>query len=541
MEIRVKIILIILFISGNLFSQDYRNVFPYYYDIKELNANYIHIPNNNYGFLTVTNSGYPNQCSWLRFGLETIVYEQGLFLIGKMNNEIYLSEAMWGSLYSPGPILDDEAAMNSHPEDSLKYRVYKISKGDSNDINIDMKDWPIEWGAPITNDLKIKLYGDQMLWTIYNSFDQNCVIPVFRDRSDYPTFPLEIHQIVFAYDLASNNIPDFLKDVIFFEYTIINKGYTPIDSAYVGLWTDIDFYGENNYPAVDPSLQLGYCWSDFTPNNPWYDSTKIPSVGYLQLFGPSVNSPGKTATFKGEKRPDYKNLDISAFWGFHDDSFPDSSNFGPAYSRSTAWNIARGYNKSGKDIIDPFTNKKTTFRYSGDPVNNTGWLANKLKTGGGAGFYIFSGPFNLAPMDTQWVMYALIAARGTNNLGSIDELRRRAGLLQELDYNELVKFSGISRKETIVSEIPAKYSLNQNYPNPFNNGTTIKYDVPRKSLIKIELFNLLGQNIAALLDEIKRPGSYIIKLHTGNLSSGVYFYKMVSENFSAVKKMILLK
>ena len=65
------------------------------------------------------------------------------------------------------------------------------------------------------------------------------------------------------------------------------------------------------------------------------------------------------------------------------------------------------------------------------------------KVVGGAGFYMFTGPFNMAPQDTQWVMFALTAARSGDNLKSITELRRRANILHQFEYNELVKQSEI--------------------------------------------------------------------------------------------------
>ncbi|MDP1813326.1 MAG: hypothetical protein Q8K92_02650, partial [Leadbetterella sp.] len=461
------VFLLTIFTQHLTWSQNNRREFPYFYDINALDINTIYYPNSNYGFLAVSNqSGIP--VVWSHYDSQTIVFEQGLFFIGKIVDSVYLSEAMWGSLYSPGPIFNNKPAMAAYPADSAKYRVYKITKGDSVHINLDLKEWPKQFGAPISGRAKVKLYGDQMLWTVYNGYDSNSVIPTGRGRSKYPPFPIEIQQNIFAYKNGTDFPVEFLDDVVFLEYTIINKGSYPIDSAYVGLWTDIDFYGENNYPAIDTTLQLGYCWSDYHSNISWYDSSKIPAIGYIQLFGPTVYSSGSIATFKGENRNNHKNLNLTSFWGFHDDSYPDPSDWSPAYSRTTAWNIARGYDKSGENIIDPTTGNKTSFRYAGDPITNNGWLANVHPTSGGAGFYLFSGPFSLASQDTQWVMYALIAAKGEDNLKSIVELRRRAGELKKLDYTNLVKITEIVVEDTTKSLVPSYFLLEQNYPNPFN-------------------------------------------------------------------------
>lgn len=532
--------LMVIVNSNLLWSQNNNMAFPYFHDVKDLDVNTIAYPNSNYGFLAVSYiSGMP--VMWSHSDPQSIVYEQGLFFIGKINEKIYLSEVLWGSLYSPGPIINNKPAMGISPEDSVKYRVYKISKGETASLNLDLKEWPKQFGAPISGSTKAKLYGDQMLWSVYNGYDSSCVIPVSRGRSNYPPFPIEVHQNTFAYKNGAGTPVEFLDDVVFLEYTIINKGIDPIDSAYVGLWTDIDFYGENNYPAIDTTLQLGYCWSNYTPNYAGLDSSKIPAVGYVQLFGPTVASTGNIATFRGESRSNYKNLDVTSFWGFHDDSYPDSSQWGPAYSRNTAWNIARGLDKSANNIIDPTTGNRTAFRYAGDPITNTGWLANIGGTGGGAGFYLFSGPFNLASQDTQWVMYALIAAKGADNLQSIVELRRRAGELKKLDYSQLVKITEIEIEDTTKNVFPSIFMLEQNYPNPFNGTTKFRYALSNKSKITVRLFNVLGETVATLLDSEIVPGAYFLTVDAANLPSGIYFYQLRAGDFVQTKKMILLR
>jgi len=94
--------------------------------------------------------------------------------------------------------------------------------------------------------------------------------------------------------------------------------------------------------------------------------------------------------------------------------------------------------------------------------------------------------------------------------------------------------------------IPLKYNLSQCYPNPFNPSTTIKFAIPRKSHVIIEVFNLLGQNVATLLDEEKLPGYYKAiwdgkDNHGLPLSSGLYFYRIKTKNYSNTKKMILIR
>ncbi len=97
----------------------------------------------------------------------------------------------------------------------------------------------------------------------------------------------------------------------------------------------------------------------------------------------------------------------------------------------------------------------------------------------------------------------------------------------------------MSEKGTV--EIPKEYALYQNYPNPFNPTTRIKYDLPFASKVTLKVYNILGQEVATLKDEIEEPGFKSVELNCSSFSSGVYFYRIVAGDFVAVKKFILMK
>ena len=88
-----------------------------------------------------------------------------------------------------------------------------------------------------------------------------------------------------------------------------------------------------------------------------------------------------------------------------------------------------------------------------------------------------------------------------------------------------------------------EFKLYQNFPNPFNSNTTIRYSIKRESLVEIKLFDLSGKEIATLLNEIKTPGEYSLKLDASdfNLSSGVYLYQMKAGEFNFSRKLVYLK
>jgi aminopeptidase N len=98
-----------------------------------------------------------------------------------------------------------------------------------------------------------------------------------------------------------------------------------------------------------------------------------------------------------------------------------------------------------------------------------------------------------------------------------------------------------SVEDEISSDIPTTYSLNQNYPNPFNPSTVISYSLPENSNVTIKLFDILGNEVAVLVDEAKSAGRYELSFDAGNLTSGIYFYQIKADNFFDTKKMLLVK
>jgi len=114
---------------------------------------------------------------------------------------------------------------------------------------------------------------------------------------------------------------------------------------------------------------------------------------------------------------------------------------------------------------------------------------------------------------------------------------------EPLDNSTLTKL-GFTKLPTAVKEtngIPTGYMLAQNYPNPFNPNTTIKFSVPNSTHVNLTVYDALGKVISTLVNEEKTAGTYEVDFEAKNLSSGVYFYKITTSDFSATKKLLLMK
>jgi len=105
----------------------------------------------------------------------------------------------------------------------------------------------------------------------------------------------------------------------------------------------------------------------------------------------------------------------------------------------------------------------------------------------------------------------------------------------------VIKGRGVNPNAVENEDKINNYVLSECYPNPFNPNTTIEYQVPKTSKIKISVYNLVGEEIAIIVNEEQTQGKYKVEFNGVNLSSGVYFYKMQTEEYTSTKKFILLK
>jgi hypothetical protein len=180
--------------------------------------------------------------------------------------------------------------------------------------------------------------------------------------------------------------------------------------------------------------------------------------------------------------------------------------------------------------------------FAGYFINSlTGFIGrnNILKTtNGGYNWYIQSSSYNTILYEIKFINQLTGFAIGDNGI-----------ILKTTNGGESTGISPIN------NNIPSDFSLSQNYPNPFNPTTKIKFDIPVDSRIRgndrgrvvgsdrvvLRVYDILGKEIETLVNEKLNPGTYEVTFDASKYPSGVYFYRLITDNFTDTKRMILLK
>lgn len=150
------------------------------------------------------------------------------------------------------------------------------------------------------------------------------------------------------------------------------------------------------------------------------------------------------------------------------------------------------------------------------------------------------------PIELSWeinpangINYSFIKDSST---GKISVIESNSGTISfSILVNNRIQLLAFVDKINNSANLPSEYALYQNYPNPFNPVTTIKYDIVKAQDVKITVYDILGREVAILVNEQQRPDSYEVKWDASKVSSGIYFYQLKTKDYVSTKKMILMK
>jgi hypothetical protein len=421
-----------------------------HYNFIAINEVLMYVSNNGDGSHDPATDGNGFYWPGGRFAQDAAIFEDGLLWGGIVDGQIRVNGNTHFQGLQAGKILSPGVADN--PE-LPKYRVYKIRKDWNNHqdeeerlaYEKDFNEWPVEDGAPwidvdgdgiFTRDIdQPEFVGDEVLWYVSNDLDP------YRSRGTYGSDPigLEFQTTVWGY-----NRKNFLDDVVFKKYLVINKGNSIIDSMYFSYWTDDDLgNASDDFVGCDTLLNLGFCYNGDNTDGDGAGITygiNPPAVGHMFVQGPII--PGETsdkAKYNGKWLAGFNNLPLTAFVL----QIGPNTTFRDPYAldyRGTLqiYNYMQGLVWNGNPFIDPLTNQPTKFCVPGDPVTGEGWQEYSgwpdYGDSGDRRYIMTSGPCTMAPGDTQEVVIAILMGRGNDYLDSITELRNTARSTQ-ISYN----------------------------------------------------------------------------------------------------------
>jgi hypothetical protein len=527
----------------------------------------------------ITNAGM----EFPRGGGKSVVYEDGIVWGGyhkaslrpKVGGSMYRHGIQAGRILSPGGPTEAEMPVADDPV-KPEYRVYRvrrdvgpgtpfvdvqasleseaalISRFDSGATaaalyNAYVRDWN-EWPArresdqaglaPFTDVDGNGLYNSQTDIPGYPESDQtlyyvgNDLNPTLTyNLLGSPPIGLEMHRTIWGYHRTGPpGTPEAFNNAIFSSTILINKSGAAIDSMVVAQWVDPDVGdASDDFVGCDTMRQLGYAYNG-KASDATYGSV-VPAPGYVLLQGPIVPSAGDHALFRGQLRQGYSNLKMTSFvpYDMRFDRFPP-----PDWQDRLMYRLLTGHTTDGGAFINPLDGQPSKFVFNGEPELSRGWRDEF-----GEGFFwdrrflLSSGPFTMASEDTQEIVIATIIAQGLNNLSSIELLKLWA---DQVSY----AFRNVPVSVPHVGE-PMGFALMQNFPNPFNPATTIQYALPQRSHVTLEVFNVLGQPVATLVNGEVEAGEHAVQFDAAGLASGVYFCRMQARGFTQTRAMCLVR
>ncbi|GBD87728.1 hypothetical protein BMS3Abin03_01662 [bacterium BMS3Abin03] len=385
---------------------------------------------------------------------KTAVFASGLLWGAKVvgDPQVRVGGTSYATGLQPGRILPDGTADDPTLE---KYRIYRVRpdvypggpdvdlSGDAilefttasairDQYELDWTEWPADLGAPYDDvdgngiyDPTVDVPGipgaDQTLWFVGN--DLNATLT--GDLYGAAPMGLEVQGTFWAYNQSGA-----LGHMYFRKYRLINKGaqQDTLASMYVSMWSDVDLGAAgDDFVGVDTTLSLQFTYNA-SATDAVYSPLPPPAVGFDFFQGPIVPSPGDSAIFNGKRIYDFKNLPMTAAYYFAngDPNIGDPPQ-GDIDGSTQYYNFFRGrFGISGQPFIDLSTGQITTFALNGDPQTRTGWLDGIQLPPGDRRQGSASGPFTLAPGDTQEVVVAEMVAGaipGVDRLSAIGLLK----------------------------------------------------------------------------------------------------------------------
>jgi len=484
------------------------------------------------------------------------IFVQSFWIGGKVNDELRLVAPLYGNWeFWPGPLDEDGAP----PADCSAYdHIYSVYRDDilhynqTGEATADLAGWPWQLGAPVLDgdgnpdnyDLEAgdrpALIGDQMAWWVMNDVGNT------HEASHTPPIGLEVKVTAFAF-----NVPGLWGNTTFYRYQLQYRGTEPLEDAWLGFYVDPDLgNASDDYIGTDTTLGMIYTYNarDPDPGLDGYGEVS-PALGLSFIQGLQMEADGEDNDDDGHIDETGEQLGMTR-------TFPENMKAFVQRGRSSYQALQGLWERFGDAPVCfgasgvPFPNQTdctgvARFIYPGDPVTKSYWSEfNAYNTGtakppSDRRFLFSSGPFQMEPGDEQEFVLAIVWARGTDHLDSISELRKAMRSVQR-------GFPFISTPDSTLSqrpepELPVTNAYTRNYPNPFTSSTTIHYEQADPAPVRLVVYDVLGREVATLVDEAQEAGFYDVTFDGRALPVGVYVYRLQIGTAVASETMVHMR
>ncbi len=496
----------------------------------------------------------PNGYQVPKDGNSHALFAANIWVSGLIDNEMRVAGSSFGPWeFWPGPI--DDAG--NPPADCTPYdQIWEINRNDINaffefgTISENMANWPWQLGAPVIDgdgnpnnynlaegDLP-ELIGHQRLWWIMN--DRGNV----HERSGSEPLGIEVHGTAIGYEF-----PQLVENNTFYSYQLINKNTSTIEDAYFTFWTDGDLGNfDDDYVGSDTLLGLAYYYnSDNDDEGGEGYGANPPAVGFMFLKTPPAEHDFIDNDRDNEVDEAGEELGVTIIMN-HQKS---GGALGDPSTLQDYFNYARGIWKDGQPLQEGIIGYRsgggiTRFYMPGDPVTGTFW--SELNADGmglvldpaDRRLHASTGPFTLAPGDTVQVAFGVVWARGDDNLDSVRKLKADVASLNEAAEAILtpsIQENPFPQQDPVASE-NFVLGFDQNFPNPFTQSTTIRYSLPQSMQVRLAVFDILGREVAVLVQERQDAGIYSVEFDAGVLPAGVYLARLEANVLQFTKRIL---
>jgi hypothetical protein len=554
-----------------------------------IEVNEIYLPFNNEGIIADVN--VPPNGSLGQFAGGTFLFSSGFWLSGYTNGNLWANGVASASL-----VEDYQAGIVGMDPNDPKASIYKLS---ANDIPFGQswQDWidAVDLGAdfydgnnddiynPVDlngnnlwdpNEDKPNLILDETYWCVFNDG-----VPSGQRRWQSEPQGIEIRQTIFAETSTGAT-----SDVVFVRYRIKYTGTVTdtLKDVYFSMWADADVGDATDDVYGCDTVRQGSYFYNNTPDAQY--GNQVPAFMMDLLTGPVSFIPGETYIDVNGNNIYENGIDVAIDTAFYClgplglRKIPGAKNLemnsavhqiggDPTLSEPSniieARNYMNGLNRSGQ-VVNPCTwpygevrggvpcnQVYPYFWCSGDPVTDVGWISNQNRDVRGMGS---AGPFALVKDLEMEILIGYEIDRSTTPLGGITAVINVSDEVQYF-YDMNFGYPVVSVEDS--QPIAMNFILEQNYPNPFNPSTKIRFVIPNEvrnlkdfssqaprndnSLVTLKVYDVIGNEIATLVNEELSAGEYEVEFNAASLSSGVYFYKLQAGEFVSLKKMVLLK